>query len=110
MRENTLASNVSGRRPRHPSGGVIAVNSSYPKVPVLPAREEPAKSGVIPRGDTNRVELCGRLAGRSGRSGGLRRCESEQVARPIERDGPDARTQASAVEVVEIDMDPAPKA
>ena len=67
MRENTPTSNVSGRRPRHPSGGMIAVNSWCPKVPVRPAREEPMEPAVIPRyAIQSEIQSIGRLAGRAG--------------------------------------------
>lgn len=47
MRENTPASNVSGRRPRHPSGGMIAVNSWCPKVPVARHAKNPWYQGIF---------------------------------------------------------------
>ncbi len=45
MRENTPTSNVSGRRPRHPSGGMIAVNSWCSKVPGRPGTRRTAGIG-----------------------------------------------------------------
>jgi len=84
MRENTPTSNVSGRRPRHPSGGMIAVNSWCSKVPATPAREEPVESRDIPRQRTQIRDRAARATGRSGRGGGFtagfrslrRRCAS----------------------------------
>ena len=59
MRENTPTSNVSGRRPRHPSGGMIAVNSWCSKVPVTPGtRRTGGIQGYSSSADANQKSSC----------------------------------------------------